>query len=552
MSILNQSYNSNQNGKLLVITLIVIFVIIIGFTHFKWGPWIFYRIDGSMREGAWYNEMHYWMIIQDNIYSVWWDHSGKLLDAEESLSQHQIETAELDPLASLPGVIDAFYLSISEDKHLSTKGVIPVDSLMNSPHFKRKLGSGTLAAGRQLGGMTRFKRIDNYPILFRVVGMGQSYIMPDQIIGLVLDENWFFDKLPARLDSLGKNSHNLTMFGPYFSDSLRNLQEDPFASPGGWKRSMGVMHYNDTLWWSGDPNVENTRFMDLSAFNLRISTKHMKPDFNREIWKETKFLLFTFIALDLIAALLLFFLYKTISLYMKQSSMNQIALSHLAHSIKTPVSRIRLDTDSLLEEMVTSPEEEREIIRAISHESSRMELAVQSAALSLQSGKREYSFASDDLSELVSETSEAWRLNFDHAKVNLIINKSDGNLIGKFDREMIAVMIDNLLDNALRHTVLNLINLKDKTAAVTVGLQELGGTAEIVISDMGGGIPVKERNHVFSQFRKTKADAGTGATGLGLGLALVKEIAEAHRGSVKISDNEVGGSKITVTLKLMD
>jgi signal transduction histidine kinase len=175
---------------------------------------------------------------------------------------------------------------------------------------------------------------------------------------------------------------------------------------------------------------------------------------------------------------------------------------------------------------------------------------VQSAALSLQSGKRVYKIESCDLSEIVNGTSEAWRSNFDHAKVKLIINKNDEQIKGKFDAEMIAVMIDNLLDNALRHTILNINNLKDKTATVTVGMQLSGGMADMVISDMGGGIPVKERKLVFSQFRKLKADAGTGATGLGLGLALVKEIAEAHGGSVTIADNEIGGSIISINLKM--
>jgi len=500
--------------------------------------------------------------LKNSLLRLFTPYTLNIVDLVEKAKNRELIKDDIETLNSLPDVKDAFYINyktginISLNKFVSSKLLYDKLELIRGNQDPKITLDSTLTVYK-----VKYLSLDvespNLILIYRHVWVNKII---ESVVGVIYDFEPLLNYIPTYLDSLVAEDYTLRNFKP---SSHKSHWYFGGISDGIWSQTLGLTHQNDTIWWIGDRGVVIKDFSLLTVMDHYSGSVREFNGLGLKLYVQTKYpvsqdLLYqamksseNYIRLvQLVSILLIITFLILFNLTRKQAKRNQIALSYLAHSIKTPVSRIRLDTDSLLEYMVTSPDDEREIIRATSHESSRMELAVQSAALSLQSGKRVYTIESCDLSEIVNGTSEAWRSNFDHAKVKLIINKNNEQIKGKFDAEMIAVMIDNLLDNALRHTILNINNLKDKTATVTVGMQLSGGMADMVISDMGGGIPVKERKLVFSQFRKLKADAGTGATGLGLGLALVKEIAEAHGGSVTIADNEIGGSIISINLKM--
>src|SRR4030095_16681921 len=109
------------------------------------------------------------------------------------------------------------------------------------------------------------------------------------------------------------------------------------------------------------------------------------------------------------------------------------------------------------------------------------------------------------------------------------------------DRAQVALLVSNLVENAIQYT--------QPGGRVTVSLAaEDGGGVRIVVADTGRGIPSTELPRVFERFyRIDKArDRQTGGTGLGL--AIVRHVAEAHGGRVG-GDSEVGrGRPLTVAL----
>jgi len=380
------------------------------------------------------------------------------------------------------------------------------------------------------------------------------------VVGLVMDNYRFLEGIPALLDSMTRENWNLRLFAPKRSDTSEI--EDKESSIG-WQQTLGVMSGSDTLWWYGDRNdkIEEFDFESKSdhcsgfiyrpeGLDLSILVKTTYPKYRNAVAGGMKKIKVFMWIIQLGALVIILALGILIYLILKQAKRNQITLAYLAHSIKTPVSRIRLDTDSLLEEMVASPAEEREIISAIGNECSRLELAIQGAALSLESGKRRLNQEICDLNQIVSDTAEAWQANFSQTGIKLIINDVGESLVGKFDREMTVLLIDNLLDNALRHTELNLSNIPTGSAAVAIRLANAEGRAEIVVDDMGVGIPKSQRNRIFKRFKRAKGDAASGVSGLGLGLALVKEIAEAHKGKVLVKDSDSGGARFAVELPI--
>ncbi|NQU05509.1 MAG: HAMP domain-containing histidine kinase [Calditrichaeota bacterium] len=555
------SSRSGLLGRIAIIVLTVALLVMLGFIHFKWWPWLIYQpvLGVSDLQGS--NQLRTYMTITDDgILNVYALHAQAMLSVEENRKSMSHAELNLENLVQLSGVLDAFYINFENQNAVSSNKLIPDQLLIEKLDMRDKPAGGASQITRRLiGGLTRFRRVKvndeaKYPVMIRYLDtFYPSYAT--EAIGLVLDEKWLVDQIPSRLDSLMKNNTNMLFFAPTPPDTVWGQQEDPYACPGGtWKQTAGVLYAGDTLWWYGNrkPSERDKGYaikQPLQGFDLSTFVRVNFPEYAEDVSKGRKSVNRIFVLLEIIGSLIILVLFVSIAMTNKQASRNQIALAHLAHSIKTPVARIRLDTDSLLEEMVASPAEEREIITAIGRECGRMERAVQSAALSLEEGKRTLNLEACDLTKIVTNTKQAWQPQFDQAGIELKIDSTDEPISSRFDAEMIAVMIDNLLDNALRHTMLNLENT-EQNAAVTVTLKKSGGNAEIIIDDTGAGIPEADRKHIFKRFQRVRGDAASGVSGLGLGLSLVKEIAEAHGGNVRIDDKDSGGARFVVELPL--
>jgi signal transduction histidine kinase len=106
------------------------------------------------------------------------------------------------------------------------------------------------------------------------------------------------------------------------------------------------------------------------------------------------------------------------------------------------------------------------------------------------------------------------------------------------DRSALTRLMRNLADNAARH------------ARTTVGLSvgNGDGTAVVRIDDDGPGVPVADRERVFERFTRLDEGRARGAGGAGLGLALVRAVAAAHGGTVRVLDAPLGGARFEVRL----
>jgi two-component system sensor histidine kinase TctE len=101
---------------------------------------------------------------------------------------------------------------------------------------------------------------------------------------------------------------------------------------------------------------------------------------------------------------------------------------------------------------------------------------------------------------------------------------------------MLAEMLNNLLDNAIRYS-------RDG-GRVTVRV-DANGSPSVAVSDDGPVIPIDERQRVFERFHRL---LGAHADGSGLGLAIVREIAQLHDASIALTEDVDGlGNTFTVT-----
>ncbi len=129
-----------------------------------------------------------------------------------------------------------------------------------------------------------------------------------------------------------------------------------------------------------------------------------------------------------------------------------------------------------------------------------------------------------DLTETVQETTKTW---FSHAlgkKIDIGYEGPNEEIIINGDKFLMKILLDNLLDNALRYC--------PPGSSVTTKLEK-NGNIILSVEDNGPGIPVEERDSVFQRFYRI---LGNNAEGSGLGLSIVKEIANLHEANVAIDD----------------
>jgi len=104
---------------------------------------------------------------------------------------------------------------------------------------------------------------------------------------------------------------------------------------------------------------------------------------------------------------------------------------------------------------------------------------------------------------------------------------------------LLQEMVSNLVDNALRYT--------PPGGSVTVRVLPGASRLLLEVEDSGAGIPITERERVFSPFYRAAASMQANPGGAGLGLAIVRDIAVLHGGTVSLSDGAGGrGLKVTV------
>jgi two-component system OmpR family sensor kinase len=106
------------------------------------------------------------------------------------------------------------------------------------------------------------------------------------------------------------------------------------------------------------------------------------------------------------------------------------------------------------------------------------------------------------------------------------------------DEQRVTQALLQLADNAVKHT--------DPGAVVAIGSSLEHGEVRLWVRDTGDGIPPEDREAVVERFGRSHVR--TGDDGFGLGLSIVSAIAEAHGGTVRITDAEPQGANVEIAL----
>ena len=211
-----------------------------------------------------------------------------------------------------------------------------------------------------------------------------------------------------------------------------------------------------------------------------------------------------------------------------------------SHELRTPISVIRGEADVALSQE-RSPAEYRESLTVVLDEARRLSRLVDDLLNLARADAGHVTLQTHDfyLNELLAECCRNVQ-GLAHTR-GLELECLPGNdLQFTGDEQLLRRLVINLLDNAIRYT--------PSGGKVTASLEATASSVQLRVSDTGIGIAPTDAARIFERFYRAGEARSRQDGGFGLGLAIVRWIAESHRGSVTCTSELGRGSTFTVTL----
>jgi len=235
---------------------------------------------------------------------------------------------------------------------------------------------------------------------------------------------------------------------------------------------------------------------------------------------------------------------KNITENEKLNNMRKEFVANVSHELKTPLCSIKGYSETIMDREL-DPEEIKHFAQVINAEANRMDRIV---ADLLQLSRFDYKknvwdrdkLNIDDLAKQVVENLQYVAQEKKH-NLKCIVNMIPGPVLASKDA-LQQVMI-NILTNSIKYT--------PDGGEITVYVGAAGGKAYLKFVDNGIGIPEKDLKRIFERFYRVDKARSRQMGGTGLGLSIVKEIVEAHDGTIEMKSEEGIGTEVIVTLPIM-
>lgn len=204
----------------------------------------------------------------------------------------------------------------------------------------------------------------------------------------------------------------------------------------------------------------------------------------------------------------------------------------VVHDLKNPVNSMDLYAQLLLrdKELGSRARESAQRIRDEARALLRLVLNLLDISKS-EEGQLTPRRVEVDLEALFAETLEAHAVNAAAASVALKSEIQVRSIAADID--LLRRVLENLLDNALRHA--------PEGSEVLITVTQAAGAVEIRIADAGPGIPPELRERIFERFVQVEnSERMVTRTGRGLGLTFCKLVIEAHGGTIWVETADPG------------
>jgi heavy metal sensor kinase len=211
---------------------------------------------------------------------------------------------------------------------------------------------------------------------------------------------------------------------------------------------------------------------------------------------------------------------------------------NVAHDLRSPLARIRANAEMALSSANTV-EEYRHATADTLEECDRLMHLINTTldVAEAEAGIALHDIQTVDVSQMAEEACELFAPLAEDKHIS-VETEIQANCRVPGDLQLLQRMLANLLDNAFKYS--------EPDSRVTVRVQSESDEVCLSVSDSGVGIALEDQSRIFDRF--FRCDQSRNQVGCGLGLSLVRAVAGAHRGDVKVSSTPGGGSEFTVVL----
>ena len=241
----------------------------------------------------------------------------------------------------------------------------------------------------------------------------------------------------------------------------------------------------------------------------------------------------TFLLISLLGAV---FVYRSVRKQIRLSQQQQNFMMAVTHELKTPIAIAKLNVETVQKHQLEQ-EKQQKLLKMAVLEINRLDTLANNILISSQLEAGGYTLTKEeiDLSVLATTALQDFRNRFPERKWQAEIDKE---LFITGDRLLLQIMINNLLENAVKYSPV--------TGIVTLKAQQNKNKVLVSIADEGPGIPDAEKQRIFDRFYRIGNEAQRKTKGTGLGLYLCRKIAADHNAAITVTNNSPQGSNFII------
>jgi signal transduction histidine kinase len=362
----------------------------------------------------------------------------------------------------------------------------------------------------------------------------------DGVFGFLVDMTWmrrhYFQQVTSQIATISGAANGLefAVFDEHGTSVASTLS---VASPGSTsRRSFPVMFCDPLLVAVDQPKRE---FQQEWVVQVVAAADPTLPAAIRSA--ERTLLLAAAAAGALLLGLML--TSRAVSASYRLTELRSEFVSSVTHELKTPISTIRALGDTLVSGRVSSREGQREYAQLVVQEAKRLTRLVDNLlALSRITDITEvYWFEPLPLDSLVQKSLAGFEQQITTAGFRTHMEIPPDTPLIQVDRTAVGLLLDNLIDNAIRYSP------SERSLVFTASWAD--GVVVLNVSDKGRGIPHDEIHHVTRKFFR---GGRQGSNGSGLGLAIVKRIVADHHGALEITSRVDEGTTVSVSFPMAE
>jgi signal transduction histidine kinase len=255
------------------------------------------------------------------------------------------------------------------------------------------------------------------------------------------------------------------------------------------------------------------------------------------------------ITLSVFTLLLVFFVFyitlRNMMLQKRLSEMKTDFINNMTHELKTPLSTISVASSSLGNPSVIQQEKRVEELSVLIKKQNRHLSELIDRILDISIWEKDQVKLREQpvrVESWIRELTGAFLLDKDHSSVDLEVKVDFPPGFISLDEVHMSTAVNNLLSNAVKYG--------HPTCKIALAVTENNRSLVIVVSDNGPGIRKEEMKHIFEKFYRGRESRQRVVRGLGLGLYYVKQIVEAHGGTITARSTPGSGAQFIIKIPI--